>query len=71
MITVREYQQQDAAAAREIWNEVVREGVAFPQVEELTESCSSTLLLLLTFTPCTCMSAWASLNWVESLRVSS
>ena len=37
MITIREYQRKDAAAAREIWNEVVREGVAFPQVEELTE----------------------------------
>ena len=37
MITIREYQKQDAAAAREIWNEVVREGVAFPQLEELTE----------------------------------
>ena len=36
MITVREYQQQDMAAAMEIWNEVVREGVAFPQLEELT-----------------------------------
>lgn len=35
MITIREYQQQDMAAAMEIWNEVVREGVAFPQVEEL------------------------------------
>ena len=32
MITIMEYQQQDAAAAREIWNEVVHEGVAFPQV---------------------------------------
>ena len=37
MITIRAYQKQDAAAAREIWNEVVREGVAFPQLEELTE----------------------------------
>ena len=37
MITIRTYQKQDAAAAREIWNEVVREGVAFPQLEELTE----------------------------------
>ena len=37
MITIRKYNRQDAAAAREIWNEVVREGVAFPQVEELTE----------------------------------
>ena len=36
MITIREYKSQDVAAAREIWNEVVREGVAFPQVEELT-----------------------------------
>ena len=35
MITIREYQQQDMASAMEIWNEVVREGVAFPQVEEL------------------------------------
>lgn len=37
MITIREYKSQDMATAREIWNEVVREGVAFPQVEELTE----------------------------------
>ena len=36
MITIRKYNRQDMAAAREIWNEVVREGVAFPQVEELT-----------------------------------
>ncbi len=37
MITIRAYQKQDASRAMEIWNEVVREGVAFPQVEELTE----------------------------------
>jgi ribosomal protein S18 acetylase RimI-like enzyme len=37
MITIRKYNRQDTAAAMEIWNEVVREGVAFPQVEELTE----------------------------------
>ena len=37
MITIREYKSQDVAAAMEIWNEVVREGVAFPQVEELIE----------------------------------
>ena len=36
MITIRAYTQQDAAAAMDIWNEVVREGVAFPQVDELT-----------------------------------
>ncbi len=36
MIIIREYRKQDMAHAMEIWNEVVREGVAFPQVEELT-----------------------------------
>ena len=37
MITIREYKKQDATQAMEIWNEVVREGVAFPQLDELTE----------------------------------
>ena len=37
MITIRAFKKQDRAEAMEIWNEVVREGVAFPQVEELTE----------------------------------
>ena len=36
MITIREYKKQDAAQAMEIWNEVVRDGVAFPQFDELT-----------------------------------
>ena len=36
MITIREYQTTDAAQAMDIWNEVVREGVAFPQLDELT-----------------------------------
>lgn len=37
MITIRKYSTQDAADAMDIWNEVVREGIAFPQDEELTE----------------------------------
>jgi ribosomal protein S18 acetylase RimI-like enzyme len=37
MITIRKYKHQDMAPAMDIWNEVVREGVAFPQVEELTK----------------------------------
>lgn len=37
MVAIREYRTEDMAAAMAIWNEVVREGVAFPQVEELTE----------------------------------
>ena len=35
-IIVREYQEKDIAAMVEIWNEVVEQGVAFPQEEFLT-----------------------------------
>lgn len=37
MIIIREYKTRDMAEAMNIWNEVVIEGIAFPQVEELTE----------------------------------
>ena len=37
MIIIREYQPTDVLQAMGIWNEVVREGVAFPQLDELTE----------------------------------
>lgn len=36
-ITVREYKSTDAYAAAEIWNEVVRDGVAFPQENEMSD----------------------------------
>ena len=36
MITVREYRSQDMDEAMNIWNEVIREGIAFPQLDELT-----------------------------------
>lgn len=36
-ITIRKYQSSDAAAAAMIWNQVVDDGVAFPQEEDLTE----------------------------------
>lgn len=35
-INIREYMTADAAAASEIWNQVVDDGVAFPQEEDLT-----------------------------------
>ena len=38
MIEIREYEETDIREAMAIWNAVVREGIAFPQVEELTES---------------------------------
>lgn len=34
-MTIRAYSGGDAEAMREIWNEVVRDGVAFPQTDEL------------------------------------
>ena len=37
MITVEPYTKKNILPAIEIWNEVVRDGVAFPQEEELTE----------------------------------
>ena len=37
MITIRKYMVQDTVSAMSIWNEVVRDGIAFPQDEELTE----------------------------------
>ena len=39
-ITVEKYTDADLPALREIWNEVVREGVAFPQLDELTEDAA-------------------------------
>lgn len=35
-ITIREYDENDIKAMMDIWNEVVDEGIAFPQMEPLT-----------------------------------
>lgn len=37
-IIVRQYNEQDLAAMVRIWNEIVEEGIAFPQEDYLTES---------------------------------
>ena len=37
MIAIRKYETQDMESAMNIWNEVVRDGIAFPQDEELME----------------------------------
>lgn len=37
MITVEKYSRENILPAIEIWNEVVREGIAFPQEDELNE----------------------------------
>ena len=36
MIQVRAYTENDIAAMADVWNEVVRDGIAFPQENELT-----------------------------------
>lgn len=36
-VTVRAYEARDISSMCAVWNEVVREGVAFPQTEELDE----------------------------------
>ena len=41
MMEIREYRQDDLAEMVEIWNEVVRDGVAFPQEEELDPASGS------------------------------
>ena len=38
MVEVRAYEQADVAAMTEVWNEVVRDGIAFPQEDELDEA---------------------------------
>ena len=35
-IVIREYQEQDLSEMIAIWNEIVEEGIAFPQEEFLT-----------------------------------
>jgi len=37
MISVRRYRQEDIAQMVTIWNEIVEDGIAFPQEEQLTE----------------------------------
>lgn len=36
MITIRKFEAKDVARMAEIWNQVVEDGVAFPQEEGLT-----------------------------------
>lgn len=38
MTEIRGYEKKDEKEAMAIWNAVVREGIAFPQDEELTEA---------------------------------
>lgn len=44
-IVIREYKESDVNSMVEIWNEVVEEGVAFPQIDGLTEESGKEFLL--------------------------
>ena len=44
-ITIREYESRDAEEAAEIWSEVVRDGTAFPQENELSETEADSFFL--------------------------
>lgn len=50
MNTIRKYEEKDAAEAMEIWNEVVRDGIAFPQLEELNEQTAHPFFTSQTYT---------------------
>lgn len=49
MITIREYKTEDLESVMDIWNVVVREGIAFPQDEELTKLNIMRILYLITY----------------------
>ena len=45
MIEIRRYEEKDKKEARAIWNAVVREGIAFPQDEELTDDTADAFFM--------------------------
>lgn len=49
-IEIRAYDKNDIAEAIYIWNDVVEDGIAFPQMDLLTESSGNTFFLQQSFT---------------------
>ena len=50
MIEIRRYEEKDKNEAMAIWNAVVREGIAFPQDEELTDDTAETFFMSQSYT---------------------
>ena len=50
MITIRKFEAKDVARMAEIWNQVVEDGVAFPQEENLTEETGDAFFKEQTYT---------------------
>ena len=59
MVEVRAYETADVAAMVDVWNEVVRDGIAFPQEDELDETTGSI---------CSRPHAWMSSSMGTSVR---
>ena len=53
-IIVKEYTKKNIISAIKIWNEIVREGIAFPQEEELTEESGDEFFKSQSFTGLAC-----------------
>ena len=49
-IKIRQYAEEDVKETIAIWNEVVKEGIAFPQKETLTESTGDLFFNCLLYT---------------------
>ena len=49
-IVIREYQTKDVTAVITIWNQIVEDGVAFPQEENLTEETGNAFFKEQTYT---------------------
>ena len=50
MIEVRRYEETDKKETMAIWNAVVREGIAFPQDEELTDETADAFFMSQSYT---------------------
>ena len=50
MIEIRRYEEKDKKEAMAIWNAVVREGIAFPQDEELTDDTADAFFMSQSYT---------------------
>lgn len=50
MIEIRRYEEKDKKEAMAIWNAVVREGIAFPQDEELTDDTADDFFMSQSYT---------------------
>ena len=50
MIEIRRYEEKDKKEAMAIWNAVVREGIAFPQDEELTNYTANAFFMSQSYT---------------------